>query len=128
MKFKALENGTLSEPYRFIEKDRIIDSSELPPGFKGRKWLVPLEEALKIPVRPLTSVTHMPTQNGLDAMKSMEKAMPVVSSYERNIDALRKIEARQDAESKPVQPEAPAEPKIVIPGEEQVGTGNQEVA
>lgn len=125
MKYKALSNGTLNfgGNYRFVEKDAIV---ELPPGFVS-KWLIPLEVANKMPVPLLTSVTHFPTQNGLDAMKAMTDAMPGTKQYNDSIAALKRLEDAQDKKPVPVPPATP-EVRIEIPGEEQVGTGNQDVA
>lgn len=140
--YKAISNGTLNNPYRFIEKDQIVVSDV---EIKS-KWLVSIEAADKIAKEPLMS--HMNTAdkpqpraalNGIDAMRQLDPASVADQAYTKNIQTLQKFERAQDviipqANAAPDKPPvnqgtaAPVDTQQQPGGEAaQKGTGDQDV-
>lgn len=120
MKFKALSNGTLSNPYRFVEKDQVIDIPDDQVEFFAKsKWLRPLEEVNRTPTPPIMPFMKVSGMNGIQAIEASRNPppSPTLHNYDSNMAAILRKEAVQDkvaAENK-----AAADATI---GE--VGTGN----
>lgn len=124
-KYIALNNGTLSNPYRFIEKGKIIDDSELPEGFAS-KWLIPVEEYQKIARSdvPMANLERRRSQGkpykAVDALKAGLMNDP----YSQRIAEIRKNEALQDAAQKQ-KLEPQVVPQIPTPAPTEINTGGE---
>lgn len=125
-KYRAITNGTLNNPYRFVERGEIVD---LPKALeKPSKWLIPLET---IGTKPLPEPSiFQPELNPNDSARRLHeiKVAPVAeqSAYQQQINTLIKHEQANPIQSAPVQ----SAPEPVVenqPGGEAEGTGNQEV-
>lgn len=124
-KFVALESGTFSNPFRYIPKDSILDSSEIPQGFEA-PWLVSQEDYNLIR-RSDVPMSHMsrkkPPRHRTSAQPLM--ATEFQDPYSRQMDS---ITAREAAEpiSAPV-PSGESESKEETSGEAAQSTGDQDV-
>lgn len=103
----ALENGTLANPYRFIEKGRTVHLSKEEAEFYKGSWLRPTKEGRKIlDTPPLFPGINMTGTNGVQAMKEIERnprqgsdqyndQMRVIIAAERKADGLDSIDDEQ---------------------------------
>lgn len=123
-RYRAISDGTLANPYRFVNKGQIIDSNT---PIKA-SWLVDAETP------PADPLPVMPVMNRAGAAVQEITIPPVPSSsqYDAHIETLKRMENKQDGISEPVKPAEPVELArladdggIVNPGGD--GTGNQEV-
>lgn len=131
VQFYALENGTLGNPYRFIEKDTVLDLTEAEAAFYSKsRWLRPVEEKRR-PAPPLMS--HM--AKAVNTLAEVYRPQPsnevATPQYQANIEALQRKEALEDAATAVASQnlataasEAPAE---TTGGDATEGTGNQDV-
>lgn len=137
-RYKAISNGTLSNPYRFVEAGQVVIS----PVPITAKWLVTLEEARRIPQLPITPYMRTP---GSDRVNVLHAPAPVDPNYDNQIRVIRDAEDRRDGKL-PIHaaPQTPAEiplpviePMPILPGMEGEqstqptdagkGTGDQDV-
>jgi len=112
-KYKALSNGTLNHPYRFVEAGEIVESDV---EIKAR-WLLPLREANALKPLPL-----MPNLQFAGSAVQHVAIPPVAArpAYDAQIKALEEKERQQDAAGKgePTLPLInPAEPASEKPQE-----------
>lgn len=139
--FKAIDAGTLSNPYRWVEKGEIVLLNDEQAEFylKRSKWLRPLAEVNARKEQPLMPHMKLSGQNGLPYSKPQPLApSPMTQGYEKSMASIKQ---REDAEDgiirSPVEAHtAPAQPGPVpvLPpgaelgkpgdGAEQQGTGN----
>lgn len=115
--FKALSAGTLSNPYRYVEKDEIVllDDSEAKFYAKKSKWLRPLAEVKNRVEPPLMS--HMAVKRGMDGLPyARPQPFPPSPQTPGYDEAMKRIVAAEKA----------ADTKVQEPGEgaEPEGTGN----
>ncbi len=131
-KFYAKENGTLANPYRFIEQGTEVEltDSEAVLYLKSR-WLRPVEEKRK-PAPPIMS--HLTKQSAKLAEPFKVQPPEGISTvgYQANIEAIRQREANEDAvtveDAVAGQNAAAAESTIEETGGDAAeGTGNQDV-
>lgn len=110
--YKALSNGTMSNPYREIVKDDIIELTEVEAEFyKNSKWLRPKKEVEAIKPQPIMSGMRMEQLNGKTSMDFLtlmnrdnmaDKVLtpsPMPESYNKQIAALQKKEALEDGDA-----------------------------
>jgi hypothetical protein len=132
VQFVALENGTLSNPYRFIVKESVVDlTDEEAVMYLKSKWLRPVSEKRK-PVPPIMS--HMAKEVSKLAQPYQPQESSAISSenYNANIAAIQAKEAIEDGKTVDAavasENEAAAEPTLENTGGDAAqGTGNQEV-
>lgn len=141
VEYKALANGTLSNPYRFVEKDEIV---YLPEGFKS-KWLVPVAVANSLPVEGIMSHINTGGQRPNDAIAALRDPafgpnQTYSPQYNQVLEDLKAGEALRDGKTSGFsgiqQPIAPAGSDIIQePVDNQTGgvtaqgegSGNQDV-
>ncbi len=95
-KFKALENGTLSNPYSYVRKGDVV---EIPDEqlliYKKSSWLVPLEEhkaAKELPIYPTVRLKESAKSSAMAAINSL----PVNENYAKQMDTLVAHENKLD--------------------------------
>jgi hypothetical protein len=131
-KFYALENGTLANPYRFIEKGTEVELTDAQAVvYMKSRWLRPVEEKRK-PAPPIMS--HMVNTPSRLAEPFKPQAPEGISTdaYMANMAALRMREQNEDAAKveKEVATENAAAAEATIEtagGDAAEGTGNQDV-
>lgn len=99
--FKALENGTMSNPYRFIVKGAEVPLSDDEAEFyKDCNWLVPLKKANAMVEPPLMS--HMNLSAVVDrkttAMEAINQ-LPIDPAYQAQMDTIVAGEKANDAKA-----------------------------
>ena len=120
--FKAVQNGTLANPYRFVMQGQVVElTNEEAEVYKDSKWLLPLKKANAMVTPPLMSHMNLTQQvdRGVAAMEAIN-VMPVNKEYQSQINTLVAAEA---AANEAANAGAGAE----ITTKEVGGTGNQEV-
>lgn len=134
--FYALENGTLNNPYRFIEKGAVVALTDAEAVvYIKSKWLRPVGEKRK-PAPPIMS--HLAANKDGNASRLAEpfkaQAPEGIStdSYMANIAAIQARELKEDAASIEAdvvfQNVAASESTIETTGGDAAeGTGNQDV-
>jgi hypothetical protein len=129
-KFYAKENGTLSNPYRFIEKDTVLDLTEEQAVFFAKsRWLRPVEEK-RLPAPPLMSHMAKETRTLAEVYRPQDSSAHETSNYQANIEAIKQREALEDAALTKVAEENLAAAGSTIEttdGDAAQGTGNQDV-
>lgn len=134
--FKALEGGTLSNPYRYVGKDEIVYLTDAEAElYKDSSWLKPRKVADSLPVPPLMpNLVH--ASSGLSGAQAMSQlTTPAVNPNFAASDAIHQAVADQNAAAQnatitngdnlpggigSVENETPG-------GEAEQGTGNQAV-
>lgn len=120
-KFTALENGTLSDPYRFVQKGSEVEltNSEAKVYAKS-KWLIPSEVVAKRVTPPLMSHMNIGRQDHtltpIEALNLAPSLTKVDKQYQENMDRIVANEKAQDGFGKPADESTTGE-----------GTGNQDV-
>lgn len=125
-RYRAVTNGTLSNPYRHVKAGDLVVLSE--PLAKPSKWLLPEPEAHAVLSNELPVMPYM-TKPGSELKKVLVAPVTQTSSYSQGIESLKALEALADAKAKgetKVELTGPAlEAPTMTQGEQ--GTGNQEV-
>ncbi len=118
--FKALSQGTMSNPYRFIEKDQVVHLTEEEAAFyKKSRWLRPKAEVDAMKPQPLMPHLKITGSDGSQGrvMQMPPYALPpspMTQNYQDQMDAIGKKEAIEDG-------------VLGATGEEAAtGTGNQD--
>mgnify|MGYP003395327570 CR=1 FL=1 len=115
--FRAIENGTLNNPYRFVAKDSVVELTDEEADFYAKsKWLLPLKKANAIVPPPLMShmnIKHDTRSSAMDAINSL----PVDPLYLDNMKRLAAGEKAADEKTNAAN----------TPKPDEAGTGNQSV-
>lgn len=130
-KFYAKENGTLGNPYRFIEKDTVLDLTDEQALFYAKsRWLRPVEEK-RLPAPPLMSHMGKEVRTLAEVYLPQDSSVHETSNYQANIDAIKKREDAEDAaaNAKIAEANIAAAGSTIetTDGDAAQGTGNQDV-
>ncbi len=149
-RYRAIENGTLANPYRWVRKGSVVTLDE--PLDKPSKWLIPEVEADEVLNRKPLPITPYLSNQGKNLQPREANFVPPApssSDYIQQMSEVQKFEAMQDqaaallkagasqiqptektlvapADVAPATPAAGASP-VVQPGGETTGTANQNV-
>ncbi len=126
-KFYALENGTMGNPYRFIEKDTVLELTEAEAVFYSKsRWLRPVEEKRK-PTPPLMSHMAKTVSTLAEVYQPQHSDAVSTPSYQANIDAIQRKESIEDAIASENLAAATSVLAETTGGDATEGTGNQDV-
>lgn len=133
--YKALSNGTLADPYRFIEKGGEIDLNKKEVEiYRNSKWLRPKAEVDGMIEPPLMGCINVTGTNGIQAMNALNAIppSPATQQYNDQMAVILRKEAMEDAAAERIAAQVAAgikpETDNQTPGGETgKGTGNQEV-
>ncbi len=129
--FKALANGTLANPYRFVPEGKEVELTEAEAEFyKNSKWLVPLKKAREIAEQPLMGHMNIHTPNN-SVLKAMEmiNAQPINPAYQAQMSRITAGEKATDEKINAANAaaEAAQTPEKPQPDAAAQGTGNLNV-
>lgn len=97
VQFYALEHGTLGNPYRFVEKDSVVDLTEAEAAiYIKSRWLRPVEEKRK-PAPPLMSHMAKTVPQLPEVYRPQPSGDVSTPAYQSNIEAIQRKEAQEDA-------------------------------
>lgn len=101
-KFIAVESGTLSNPYRFVQRGETVElTKEQAEFYKGSRWLRPYNEGKKkIDTPPFFPGVRMVGANngGFSALDALDKIEPETSGHEQyNAQMQTIIQGEKDA-------------------------------
>lgn len=106
-KYVALSDGTLSNPYQFVAKDKVVEFDE--PYIA--KWLMPYEEARKrkeeqvMPHMNVVNAQGSRNLNGVEALRNdaatgAPRIQASTTQFSQQLDAIIKRERNEDAANK----------------------------
>jgi len=130
MKYKAIKNGVLSNPYRRVREGDVVTLE----GEVKATWLVPLEGYTPEPEKP--TVPHMEKRQPAPTDLGVGPA-PSSDNYESAMESIKKSEAAQDGltevepgkfvgEAKPIKKDGKKKSAKKATKKKE-GTGNQDV-
>lgn len=131
MKYKAIKNGVLSNPYRRVREGDVVTLG----GEVKATWLVPLESYKPEPEKP--TVPHMEKRKPAPTDVGVGPA-PASENYDNAMESIKKSEAAQDGltevkpgkfvgEAKPIKKDNKKKGGKKKSGKKKEGTGNQDV-
>lgn len=97
--YKAIENGTLNNPYRFVPKDSTVElTEEEQKTYAKSKWLLPLHKANAIQELPLMPYMGAKNNTALNSLEAINQ-LPVNKQYDEQMKTIMAGEQREDAKA-----------------------------